>query len=174
MVHTPIALRLSQVMEHLRTDDELAPTLPPDALARLNEPMLHQFRILSVADQKHAIRVYHRLLNQAADDDTITAGLIHDVGKACGRCRITVVDRAMNVVLRRLLPPVHQFIGSRDTAPEWLRGIHRLASHAERGARAAEQAGYSARVISLVRHHERGGDSSDAQLHMLRRADSQS
>ncbi|MCO5228767.1 MAG: hypothetical protein M9934_10865 [Thermomicrobiales bacterium] len=64
--------------------------------------MAHQFRILPNGDQRHLVAVYQRLLNETDDDDTITAGLIHDVGKACAKCRITLIDRGFHVILSRI------------------------------------------------------------------------
>lgn len=133
--------------------------------------MLHQFRILPVADQIHLLRVHAWLSDAEADEDTITAGLIHDVGKACAKCRITLLDRTLHVIFTKGAPGPYRRFAAMETAPGWIRGLHRLANHAERGALAASQAGYSDRVIDLVRHHEAGGGSNDVQLRLLRKAD---
>ena len=163
--------RLQQVMQVARTSNAKAPAIPADAQSRLTEPMLHQFRILPAADQIHLLRVHQALVDVGADEDTITAGLIHDVGKACAKCRITLIDRGLHVILSRFAAwPYRKFAGM-ETAPEIVRGLHRLANHPERGALAASQAGYNDRVIELVRYHERGGDPHDAQLQLLRQAD---
>lgn len=166
-----VAYRLNQVRTVLADSRKAAPDLPNDARERLTEPMLHQFRILPVADQRHLLAVHRWLRSRRADDDTVTAGLIHDVGKACAKCRITLLDRGLHVILSRVLPGPYARFASMEMASDRVRGLHRLANHAERGALAAEQAGYSPRVIELVRHHERGGDCSDAQLALLREAD---
>lgn len=162
--------RLQQVVDFSNSTSD-APVLPPDASERLTEPMAHQFRILSAADQAHLLDVYAWLLEHNADGDTITAGLIHDVGKACAKCRITVLDRGLHVILSRAAGPLQRWFAQRQTAPSAVRGLHRLANHAERGALAAMQAGYDDRVVHLVRHHERGGDQRDTQLQLLRQAD---
>lgn len=163
--------RLRQVRAYSETSQDNSPTLSPDAQRRLTEPMAHQFRILPRGDQRHLVAVYERLLTETDDDDTITAGLIHDVGKACAKCRITLVDRGFHVILSRIAQGPYRAFAKRETAPGWCRGLHRLANHAERGALAAEQAGYNDRVIYLVRYHERGDDSGDTQLALLRRID---
>ncbi|MCO5219109.1 MAG: hypothetical protein M9909_09795 [Thermomicrobiales bacterium] len=163
--------RLRQVRAYSVTSRDTAPTLCADAQHRLTEPMAHQFRILPKGDQRHLVAVYQRLLNETDDDDTITAGLIHDVGKACAKCRITLMDRGFHVILSRIAKGPYRAFATRETAPGWCRGLHRLANHAERGALAAEQAGYNDRVIYLIRCHERGGDPSDTQLALLRRID---
>lgn len=148
-----------------------APPLPPDAEALLNEAMFRQFRLLSPGDQRHLLRVYRYLLAHDADRDTVVAGLIHDVGKACRACRITILDRTLHVVLTRFLPGPYRRFARVQEPPRMLIGLHRLANHAQRGARAAELAGYNPRVCKLVRHHESGGDPADASLRLLREAD---
>lgn len=163
--------RLQQVVRYAHNKTDSAPTLPEGALERLTPPMEHQFRILGIADQEHLIRVYMALVDLGADNDTITAGLIHDVGKACAKCRITVVDRGLHVILSRFAAPLYRRFAAIEVAPTLVRGLHRLANHAERGALAASQAGYNDRVVYLIRHHESGGDTHDPQLHLLRKAD---
>jgi predicted HD phosphohydrolase len=133
--------------------------------------MLHQFRILPAIDQHHLLRTYVLLTEKGADDDTITAGLIHDVGKACAKCRITILDRGLHVILNRIAPWPYRHFASIEAAPARARGLHRLANHAERGALAASKAGYNSRVIELVRHHEIGSKRNDEELRLLRAAD---
>lgn len=163
--------RLQQLRHYTRSASPEGPPLPEDALKRLTEPMAHQFRILGVADQQHLLSVYTWLVKHAADDDTVTAGLIHDVGKACAKCRITVFDRGMHVLLSRFASPLYRRFAALQMAPAPVRGLHRLANHAERGALAASQADYNDRVVNLIRFHESGGDENDTQLQLLRQAD---
>lgn len=164
--------RIRQVFFYRRTANS-DPELPPDALQRLTEPMEHQFRILNPADQTHLLRVYQSLLARGAEDDTITAGLIHDVGKACAKCRITMLDRGLHVVFSRFAAPFYRQFAAIEVAPSLVRGLHRLANHQERGALAASQAGYNERVVYLIRHHEAGGSRHDNQLRLLRDADNE-
>lgn len=171
MMALRLPYRLQQAVHIASAGNAQPPAIPMNASARLTEPMLHQFRILPVADQLHLLRVHNLLVEMGADDDTITAGLIHDVGKACAKCRITIVDRALHVILLRIAPRPYRKFAAMETAPGWVKGLHRLANHAERGALAASQAGYNDRVIELIRRHETGGDRNDAQLRVLRNAD---
>lgn len=137
----------------------------------MTKQMRMQFRILSPADQRHLLSVYTYLHAKGADDDTVTAGLIHDVGKACRRCSHNVAQRTAHVFLSRFLPgPYHRF-AAMEHVPEALWSMQVLANHAERGAKAAAQQGYSARVCDLVRTHESGGRHDDAALCLLREAD---
>lgn len=163
--------RLQQVYAYKLSEKNDPPKLPTNALERLSEPMAHQFRLLSTADQTHLLHVYTWLLEHGADDDTVTAGLIHDVGKACAKCRITIIDRGLHVVLSRFATPIYRWFARLETPSELVRGLHRLANHAERGALAATQAGYNDRVVELIRFHESGGDTLDEQLKLLRQAD---
>jgi len=165
-----ISYRVRQAFHHAFARNQ-APPIPDEAAKLLNEPMAHQFRILSPADQRHLLAVFGYLVAQGADEETATAGLLHDVGKGCMKCRITLVDRTAHVLLSRFAPRLYRRFASRETASEALRGLHRLANHPERGALAARQAGYSERVSWLIRHHESGGDPNDEGLRLLREAD---
>jgi hypothetical protein len=163
--------RVRQTLYYTQAGRSTPPVLPEEALALLNEPMLHQFRILHPADQRHLLHVYRYLVVRGASRDTTTAGLIHDVGKGCMKCRITVVDRGLHVLLSHLVPGPYRLFATRESVPGRLRGLHRLASHPARGALAAEQAGYGPVVSRLIRDHEHGGDPEDLELHLLREAD---
>lgn len=163
--------RLQQVVSHVTTAPRSQVTIPSEDLALLTPPMEHQFRLLNAADQRHLLAVAHWLRENSADADTITAGLIHDVGKACAKCRITVLDRGLHVILTRCAGPLYRRFAAIEIAPAPVRGLHRLANHTERSALAAEQAGYNQRVVELIRHHESRSRSNDPEMAMLRRAD---
>lgn len=171
MILALLPYRLQQVFAYTRSEAGTDPVLPQEALERLTAPMEHQFRILGTSDQEHLLRVYRTLVELDADEDTITAGLIHDVGKACAKCRITILDRGLHVILSRFAGPLYRRFAAIEAAPAPVRGLHRLANHAERGALAASQAGYNDRIVYLVRYHESGGDPHDKQLQLLRKAD---
>lgn len=163
--------RVGQALYFVASSRASAPRLPQDAEARLTGPMLQQFRLLPAGDQRHLLRVYRYLLDHDAEPDTVTAGLIHDVGKACRRCRITILDRTLHVLLGKYLPGPYARFARIEEPPGLLTGLHRLANHARRGARAAELAGYNPRICDLVRHHESGGQETDPQLRLLRQSD---
>jgi hypothetical protein len=166
-----IFYRLQQTFSYLRNARRPAPALPPRADALLLPPMRAQFLMLPSGDQRHLLRVYHYLEAHGANVDTLTAGLIHDVGKACRRCRVTVAHRAAHVLCTRFARGPYRRFAAMENAPDPLRTMHILATHARRGARAAAQAGYNPRVCQLVRDHETGGDPDDAGLRLLRQAD---
>lgn len=170
MAAVRLRYRLQQTVFYGR-QQAMAPEIPADALALLSPPMLHQFRILDPRDQQHLITVHRLLAEQQADEDVLTAGLIHDVGKACAKCRITVLDRGMHVIFSQFFKWPYKRFAAMEIPPAPLRGLHRLANHPERGALAAQQAGYNDRIVYLVLHHESGGNATDSGLQMLRQAD---
>ncbi len=170
MAAVRLPYRLQQTMFYGK-QQAVAPEIPEDAQALLSPPMLHQFRILDHRDQQHLLTVHRLLAEQRADQDVLAAGLIHDVGKACAKCRITVLDRGLHVILSQFFKWPYTRFAAMEIPPAPLRGLHRLANHPNRGALAAQQAGYNDRVVYLVQHHESGGDASDSGLQMLRRAD---
>lgn len=163
--------RARQVIYYARTDRLGPPSLPQEVRDRLTEAMGIQFGILSSGDQRHLLRVYHFLRANGAEDETVTAGLLHDVGKACRKCNINIFDRGLHVVCNRFLSGPYRMFARLDSPPRRMIGLHRLANHAHRGAEAARQAGYNDRVQWLIRYHERGGDDADLQLQLLRSAD---
>lgn len=162
--------RVRQVLYYTRADKHEPPEIPADIRRHLNEIMELQFRILSTGDQQHLIAVYRELARRGADEDTRIAGLLHDIGKACRKCNITTLDRCVHVFCTRFVPGPYRLFARLDQAPGWARGVHRLATHASRGAEAARQAGYSERIQWLIRNHERS-DLEDPQLCLLREAD---
>lgn len=163
--------RVRQLFYYASADRRQPPVLPDDVLARLTEPMAIQFRILSPADQRHLLWVFRYLKMHGAEEETATAGLLHDVGKGCRKCDIGLVDRCAHVLLNRVMARPYQMFARMEAPPHRLLGLHRLANHAKRGALAARQAGYSERVSWLIEHHENGSGNTDGELQMLRRAD---
>ena len=130
-----------------------------------------RFRRLPAADQRHLLAVYRALREAGADKDTCVAGLLHDIGKMDGTLRVGTLDRVANVLLKRLWARGHAALAARPAAPWPLRGVHLAARHAERGAALATECGYPARVVWLIRHHERRDWAGDRQLALLIAAD---
>lgn len=168
-----LAYRVRQLVFYCGANGQQPPALPDEARLRLTGQMTAQFSMLPSGDQYHLLSVFNYLNAAGAQDDTITVGLILDVGKACPTSRITVVDRALHVLCTRFLPgPYARFASLEAPSGRWL-GLHRLANHAERGAAMAARSGYNDRICRLILHHEKRHHAfeSDPELMLLREAD---
>jgi hypothetical protein len=161
--------RLAQAWAHLDTRDHPI-FLPPNLVRLLNDGVLNTFRALPAADQAHLIAVAIQLAEAGWDDEIVTAGLVHDIGKAVSGIRITVVDRGLWVILKRVLPSWANSLADRTTQPRFGVGMWALARHAGTGASMLAAAGCNHRVCWLVRHHE-CRDIDDPGLRALIAAD---
>lgn len=136
----------------------MRPRVPADRdqllAAILTEPRAAAFRSLSPYDQAHLCRVVHLLQHQGVDDpDLLTAGLLHDLGKAGVEGRVRLIDRVARVLLRRGSPRLLHHWGQLP-APRWRRGLAVAEHHAALGAEHAARLGCSARTCWLIRYHE--------------------
>lgn len=125
---------------------------------------------LTPFDRAHHLRV-HRLLVEAGHDDPdlLLAGLLHDVGKADERGRVSVPHRAVHVLLARLAPSLlNRLAGNAG----WFRhGLWLSLRHAEIGACMVAAAGGSQRCCALIAHHSAPSSSADPLLAALVAAD---
>jgi hypothetical protein len=107
----------------------------------------------SLQDQRHALNVYHTLRARGCTaPDLLAAALLHDQGKA--RAALRLWQRATIVLLERFAPRWSSAL-SRPCEPgsrRWPFFVH--ARHPELGAAQAQEAGCSARTVSLIRRHE--------------------
>jgi HD domain len=126
---------------------------------------------LNAFDQTHLVRVWQWLVDLAVEDqDLLTAGLLHDVGKVDGNARVRLVDRGLKVVLRAAWPGLLDRL-SRPGGPRWAAGLYLAVHHPELGAQRARALGCSERVCWLIEHHETQPDFGDPGLRLLRQAD---
>lgn len=163
--------RIQQVVAFRRASRVGPPAIPADISVHLRNGMEEQFRALTPGDQRHLLQVYRYLVAHGADDVTAIAGLLHDVGKACRACRITIAHRAAHVLLGAVVPGPYRWFTSGDRGPEWTKELRLLANHARRGAEATRQAGYDPEVVRLIGMHETAGTPDDHRLALLREAD---
>jgi putative nucleotidyltransferase with HDIG domain len=112
---------------------------------------LELFRRMSRRDQRHCLNVYLTLRAQGYKDPVLlTAGLLHDVGKAARP--IPLLYRVAVTLLQAFSPQVLAYLAAQ--------GRHRLLEpfqiaqeHAEIGAHMLRDAGLPVPVVELVRHH---------------------
>jgi hypothetical protein len=144
--------------------------VPSDLADLINDDVRQAFQRLTPADRSHLIGVSEHLRNAGWEREVVTAGLLHDIGKAVSGIRITVVDRGLWVILNRLQPSWATSLANRKTQPRIGAGMWALARHAESGASMLAAIGYNQRVCWLVRHHE-CRDIDDPGLRALIAAD---
>lgn len=129
------------------------------------------FHTMSLADQRHSLRVCQRLQERGCtDSDMLAAALLHDVGKAQGRVpfwtRPTIVigKRCAPALLSRLALPPDRCKKLR--LPGWRLSLSYAWWHAEVGADLAAQAGLSDSSVLYIRtHHQPDGPA--AELHAV-------
>jgi HD-like signal output (HDOD) protein len=140
--------------------------MPAPFRALLSDDAHARFNQLTPADQRHLIDVATRLSGGGANSDLVTAGLLHDIGKAVPGTPIRIIDRIVYVMLPAA---ARAWIASRPVT-RLTGGIVALYHHAEASADLAAGWGYPERVVWLIRNHERR-DLLDAQLSALIAAD---
>ena len=114
----------------------------------------------ATADARHAERTAEILRRLGADDELVTAGLLHDIAKPPDT---RLWHRVAGVVLSRIAPRVRRRLARGDTT------FARYLDHARIGAEEARRQGASDRVVFLIAGHHSPPRSDDARL--LARAD---
>ncbi len=163
----------------LKTD----PQQLAEAHLRLTSAQWALFSQMQPADQAHAMRMLHRLLEQGENQpDLLVAALLHDVGKL--RYGLNPFERAI-VVLAQLILPRYSRRWSAMPATGWeaLPGWHKAfivaEHHAKWGADLAHQVGVSPLAEALIGLHDQPfrGDTLGTEnrlLNALRVADNKS
>lgn len=163
-----IAYRLGQVRQQLGPVAPLSTTERAEVARWLPGQALALFATMSLADQRHSLRVCRALQEQGCTEpDMLAAALLHDVGKAQGRVpfwtrpAIVLGKRLAHGLLSRLtVYPVDAH------AHGWRRALSYAWHHAEVGADLAAAAGLSERAVLYIRtHHQPHGPA--AQLHLV-------
>jgi putative nucleotidyltransferase with HDIG domain len=112
------------------------------------------------ADVRHAERTAEILRALGADEELVTAGLLHDIAKPS---TTQLWHRVAGVLLARAAPRVRRELARGDST------FARYLDHARLGAEAARRQGASDRVVFLIAGHHGPPQSDDARL--LARAD---
>ena len=111
-------------------------------------------------DTRHAERTAKILRSLGADEELVSAGLLHDIAKPAST---PLWHRIAGVLLERFAPRVRRELARGDST------FARYLDHARLGAEEARRRGASDRVVFLIAGHHGPPHSDDARL--LARAD---
>jgi hypothetical protein len=165
-----VSNRLRQTM-HFLTPPRIPLEARREALGMLSPRQVESFSALSTFDQQHLLCVYNVLKGAGHENqDLLTAGLVHDIGKRDGQARVRFVDRAARVLLARVAPGLLMSL-ARPPATGWRSGLVLAVHHAELGAARARALGFNEHICALVRHHEASDLDTPDMLAALQRAD---
>jgi putative nucleotidyltransferase with HDIG domain len=125
---------------------------------RVEQTWRYAFR--SQADERHATRTAEALRALGADEELVTAGLLHDMAKPA---ETRLWHRVAGVLLERFAPGLHRRLARSSGT------LGRYLDHARLGAEEAHRRGASERVVRLIARHHSRPESEDERL--LHRAD---
>jgi HD-like signal output (HDOD) protein len=167
MLHR-ITHRLSQVAAHFTAPGQVD---VPESLAHLLTPRARErFQSLSASDQRHLIDVATNLSDAGASWHTITAGLLHDIGKAVPGTPLRLHHRVAKVLIETIHPDTLHNLRTKSTPPRGMAPVWVLVCHPRLGANLAATWGYPDRVVWLIANHE-DTRSPDPDLQQLIAAD---
>jgi len=138
-------------------------------LPHLTPVQLILFRRMQPSEQLHAYHLLEQLKNSGqTNPDLLTAALLHDVGKIL--YPLSTFDRILTVMGKRFFRSVAE--GWAEGPPAGLRRPFVVAEqHADWGAQLASQAGASANIVELIRHHHNPHAQRESLLAALQAAD---
>jgi hypothetical protein len=139
--------------------------------ALLTDSQWSLVRRLAPADRVHLFTVHRELVRMGmTDQDLLTAAILHDVGKADERGRVTLLHRVVKVLLEAVAPNWLERMSRQDD--NWLRhGLYLALNHPRLGAALAREAGISDRTCWLIEHHADDTISGDDELRALQTVD---
>lgn len=140
-----------------------------EARSFLGPKLTPLFESMAPRDRRHCLDVYAKLLaSECADQDTLTAALLHDSGKGhLTGVSVRLWHRVAYVLLDAAAPSFLSRVAHLSG------GMSVLANHAQLGADFAESMGASAEVVMLIQNHEGPSNMNQAQV-QLRTADDDS
>lgn len=137
----------------------LAPHEVEAARARLSPAEFTLFLHAEARDRRHSFDLFEALRAEGADDASLTAALVHDVGKG----PLRTWHRVAFVLLRALAPGLADRVAA-ERGAEWRQALWRLRHHAALGADLLKVAGSAPRVVELVHRHTDPPAPDDAAL----------
>ena len=168
-----VMYRLWQVRQQLGSVAPLSAEERAEVVRWLPVSALALFETMSVADQRHSLRVCGGLQARGCtDNDLLAAALLHDVGKAQGRVPfwtrpVIVLGKLFfpRLLARFVVPPAKE-TGRYRPLHAWGHALRNAWWHAEIGADLAAAAGLSERAVLYIRtHHQPNGPA--AELHIV-------
>jgi hypothetical protein len=167
--HGHVWYRIRQGIRHLtrKPDPEVDGTIR----ALLSPTQWELVERLSPADREHLLRVHQELIRHGYfDADLLLAALLHDAGKADATGRVTLIHRAIKVLLSSVSPMYLARLARKDQG--WLsHGIYLSLHHARLGADLARATGANERTCWFIERHDDGTISGDEELRALQEID---
>lgn len=117
------------------------------------------FLTMQRRDQRHSLDLLQALAAEGASEDSLTAALLHDVGKG----RLRDWERVLFVVLEAARPGLGCRL-ERESGPAWRTALWRLRHHARLGAERLAAAGSRPRVVEIVRAHTGWPPEDDPEI----------
>jgi hypothetical protein len=151
MLHR-VTHRLSQVAAHFTAPEQV--DLPESLAHLLTPPARERLQSLSASDHRHLIDVATSLFEAGASSHTITAGLLHDIGKAAPGTRLRLHHRVAKVIIETIHPGTLHKLRAKSSPPRGMTPLWVLACHPHLGANLAATWGYPDRVVWLIANHE--------------------
>jgi len=145
----------------------------------LNRAEAALFFNLPEFEQKHGVVVARKLLEEAAgirgldQKKLLRLGLLHDVGKSAAN--LSILDKGLLVILRRLAPPLYNYLAEQGKSNKALPGLRKFyvhKHHGEVGAELLSNIGESQDIIEEIKRHDRPYPEHDIYLRLLDLADS--
>jgi hypothetical protein len=161
--------RILQTLRQVTSWDD--PEVDSSIRTLLNAEQWRLVQRLSPADRRHLLTVHRELVRQGfTDPHLLRAALLHDIGKADDRGRVTLAHRIMKVALRWSMPGVLSYMARENRG--WLaHGLHLALHHPGLGANRARLTGASERTCWLIAHHHDDTIRGDQALEALRTID---
>lgn len=166
---TQARYRITQGVRHL-TDREV-PSIDATLRELLTPEQWNLVSRLAPADRAHLLRVHQAMIQKGVtDQNLLLAGLLHDVGKADDRGRVTLFHRTLTVLTGSLSRSLLHRTARRNGG--WIaHGMYLALHHPALGAELVRKTGASERTCWFIAHHDDGTIPEDCSLRVLQAID---